>query len=64
MLTIEIAPVGVKRVLVTGETAREQDLTIAVWPLIRAHVDRIDLALRQGAPDILERLRAAEDRLT
>jgi hypothetical protein len=57
MLHIEILPVGVRRVVVTGETAAEQDLALIVWPFIRAHVDRIDQALKREAPGILERLR-------
>jgi hypothetical protein len=60
MLHIEIEPIGVRRVTVTGDTAAEQDLCLVVWPYIRPHLDRIDRALRREAPGILERLREAE----
>jgi hypothetical protein len=59
-LHVEILPVGVKSVTVTGETAAEQDLCLVVWPYIRPHLDRIDRALKREAPGILERLREAE----
>ncbi len=57
MIHIEIAPTGVRRVLVTGDDALDQDLCLLVWPYVREHVDRIDRRLRREAPGILERLK-------
>ena len=48
MLHIEITPVGVQRVVVTGDTAAEQDLCLVVWPYIRPHLDRIDRLSGRG----------------
>lgn len=59
MLTIEILPVGVRRVFVTGESTDEQDLSLALWPFVRPHLDRLDADLRREAPWLLGRLREA-----
>ena len=56
MIHIEIAPTGVKRVIVTGRDGLDQDLCLMVWPYVR--VDRLDQQLRREAPSILERLKA------
>jgi hypothetical protein len=57
MILVEIAPTGVRRVVVTGEDALDQDLSLLVWPLVRADVERLDRRLRLEAPAILDGLR-------
>lgn len=62
MVHIEILPIGVQRVVISGGTAAEQDLALIVWPYIRPHIDKIDRELRRAAPGLLERLREVEER--
>jgi hypothetical protein len=57
MIHVEIAPTGVARVLVTGDSPLDQDLCLMVWPYVREHIDRIDRRLRREAPGLLERLK-------
>ena len=61
-LVVEILPVGVRSVFVTGETAGEQDAALCSWPTVRRYLDQLDAALAAEAPDLLQRLRAAEAR--
>lgn len=61
-LVVEILPVGVRSVFVTGETAGEQDAALVTWPTVRRYLDQLDAALAAGAPDLLQRLRDAEAR--
>lgn len=58
MIHVEIAPTGVRRVVVTGDDGLDQDLSLLVWPLVRGDVERLDRRLRREAPAILERLRS------
>jgi len=57
MIHVEIEPTGVRRVFVTGRDGLDQDLSLMVWPLVRADVERLDRRLRDAAPAILEQLR-------
>ena len=56
MLTIEIEPAGVKSVRVTGDDRLEQDLSLLVWPIIRADLERLDRRLRREGKMLLRRI--------
>jgi hypothetical protein len=59
-LVVEILPVGVRSVFVTGETAGEQDAALVTWPTVRRYLDQLNDALAAQAPDLLDKLRARE----
>jgi len=57
MIVVQITPAGVGDIAVHAETDRDEDIDLALWPLVRDELTRLDLHLRREAPAILERLR-------
>jgi hypothetical protein len=56
MILITISPVaGVRDVLVESSSDRDEDAQLAVWPLIREELSRLDARLRREAPLLLDR---------
>ena len=55
-LVVEILPVGVRSVFVTGDSVAEQDAALVTWPMVRHYLDQLDQALAQQAPDLLGKL--------
>jgi hypothetical protein len=58
MIHVKISAGGVGEVAVEAPTDRAEDIDLAVWPLVREALDRLDLRLRLEGPGILERLKA------
>jgi hypothetical protein len=59
MFHVKITPAGVAEIAVHAPSARAEDIDLALWPLVREELDRLDGRLRVEAPAILARLRRA-----
>jgi hypothetical protein len=49
MFIIHVTPGGVKEVELQAITEFFEDLDLAVWPLVRKELDRLDRKLKQAA---------------
>jgi hypothetical protein len=49
MLIVYINPGGVQRIQVQAATEFFEDLDLAVWPLVRKELDRLDRKLKRAA---------------
>jgi hypothetical protein len=46
MIHVQITPAGVGEVAVEAPTNSAEDIDLAVWPLVREELDRLDRRLR------------------
>jgi hypothetical protein len=60
MIHVQITPAGVGEVAVEAPTDHAEDIDLAVWPLVREALDRLDRRLRLEGPALLARLRSKE----
>jgi hypothetical protein len=54
MIIVHINPVGVERVCFESESALAEDLCLAVWPLVREELNRLEKRLRKTAEKTLQ----------
>jgi len=53
MIIVHITPAGVTDVEFQASTNFFQDLDLAVWPLVRSELDRLDRKLKRSAKEAL-----------
>jgi len=56
MIVIQISPAGVYEIAVQSSSLVDEDQCLALWPLVREEVGRLDARLRREGPAILDRL--------
>lgn len=49
MIIVKIAPEGVEKVFIEAESEEKQDRDLAVWPLVRTNLQRLNRKLEQLA---------------
>lgn len=54
MIVVHISPVGVEKVYFEADSDLAEDLCLAVWPLVRARLERLHKELRKSAKKTLE----------
>jgi len=55
MILVKITAAGVGEVAVEALTDRAEDLDLALWPIVREELDRLDGRLRREGPLIVGR---------
>jgi hypothetical protein len=58
MLVVQIRPDGVGEVAVDAPNDRVEDADLAVWPLVREELTRLDQRLQNEGPQLLALRRA------
>lgn len=56
MIVVHINPAGVEQVYFQADSELVEDLSMAVWPLVRKELDRLHRKLRSAAKNSLDRL--------
>jgi hypothetical protein len=56
MIVIQISPGGVQEIAVQSPSLTDEDQCLALWPLVREELGRLDARLRREGPAILDRL--------
>lgn len=59
MIIVRLGVRGVEATEILAVSDRDEDCDLAVWPLVREELDRLDARLRHEGPAILERLGVA-----
>ena len=59
MLIIHIDPSGVKRIQLQAGTEFFEDLDLAIWPLVRKELNRLDRKLKRAAKKAIQMSREA-----
>jgi hypothetical protein len=54
MIIVHINPAGVEQVYFQAGSELAEDLSMAVWPLVRKELNRLDKKLRKAAMTTLE----------
>ena len=62
MIIVHINPGGVEKVYFQAASELAEDLSMAVWPLVRKELDRLDRKLHKAVIDTLELVRVGEIR--
>jgi hypothetical protein len=62
MIIVQITPIGVREISVEAANDRLEDADLALWPLIREELARLDSRLRSEGPGLLKRLDPAGGR--
>ena len=62
MIMVKITALGgVQDIVFDSRSDEHEDAQLAVWPIVREELTRLDLRLRREAPTILARTRLAQD---
>ena len=61
MIIVHINPAGVEKVYFQANSELMEDLSMAVWPLVRTELGRLDLKLRKASKKALQIAGAPED---
>jgi hypothetical protein len=56
MIVVQINSTGVHEIAVEAPTDRIEDVDLALWPIVREELGRLDRRVRLEAPGILARL--------
>lgn len=56
MIVVHINPAGVETVYFQADSELAEDLSMAVWPLVRKELDRLHRKLRSAAKNSLDRI--------
>lgn len=57
-IIVQIGPSGVQHVVLESASDQAEDAQLALWPVIRQELARLDRRLRREASGILERRRS------
>ena len=56
MIVVQISSAGIREVVLQARDDATEDVQLALWPLIREELDRLDQRLKREGPQLLERL--------
>lgn len=61
MIIVHINAAGVEKVYFQSDSDLAEDLSMAAWPLVRHHLDRLHKKLRRAAEGAVTRLKAEDE---
>lgn len=53
MIVIYLSPQGVEDIILTGQSEKEEDACLGIWPLVRRRLKQLDFELRAAAERVL-----------
>jgi hypothetical protein len=59
MIVIHINPAGVEAVYFQSDSDLAEDLCLAIWPLVRQDLERLNNKLKRGAKETLKQIESA-----
>ena len=61
MIVVHINPAGIEKVYFQADSDVMEDLSLAVWPVVRQELNRLNLRLRRSAKKSLEMVESSQN---